>query len=63
MGLYSKNKANWKTILFKSRIPIKVILKYKVKNQEVERIKEVLSICIWEKVKGRKSDFGWERIL
>jgi hypothetical protein len=39
MGLYSKNiRLIKKTILFKFKILIKVIFKYKLQSQQVERI-------------------------
>jgi hypothetical protein len=40
-----------KIILFKFKILIKVILKYKLQSQQVKRIQKVV---VWGKVKGKK---------
>jgi hypothetical protein len=50
-------------ILFKFKILIKVILKYKLQTQQVKRIQKGVELCVWEKVRGRKSTFAWEKIL
>jgi hypothetical protein len=46
-----------KTILFKFKILIKVILKYKLQSEQVKRIKIDIECIFWEKVKGKKECF------